>query len=74
MWSRVWMEGWGGPGRTAARYSRMVKLSLRQLAAMERMAATLGPACSLPRCTQFLWPIAMGAHGVVGPVVAQLHL
>jgi len=34
--------------------------SLRQLSTMEKMAAILGPASLLPRCSQFFLPIAIG--------------
>ena len=39
------------PGSTSARYMRMETASLRQLSANEKMAAILGPASLLPRCS-----------------------
>jgi hypothetical protein len=41
------------PGSTSARYLRMGTASLRQLSTTEKMAAILGPASLLPRCSQF---------------------
>src|SRR5665213_4108493 len=54
------MERLASPGRTAARYRRIGRPSLRQLSTMEKMAATLGPASLLPMCTQFRLPMATG--------------
>jgi len=48
------------PGKTPARYSRIGIFSRRQLSTMERMAATLGPACRLPTWIQFFRPRATG--------------
>ena|ERR1017187_5878814 len=54
------MERLASPGRTAAKYWRIGRPSLRQLSTMEKIAATLGPASLLPRCTQFFRPMATG--------------
>jgi Transposase len=48
------------PGSTALRYSRTGICSLRQVSTIEMMAATRGPACSLPTWIQFLRPMATG--------------
>src|ERR1700686_558527 len=48
------------PGSTALRYSRTGICSLRHVSTIEMMAATRGPACSLPTWIQFLRPIATG--------------
>src|ERR1700688_5298766 len=42
------------PGSTTLRYSRTGICSLRQVSTIEIMAATRGPACSLPTWIQFL--------------------
>jgi hypothetical protein len=42
------------PGSTACRYSFTGTPNLRQDSTAERIAATLGPACALPTCSQFL--------------------
>ena len=54
------MERLASPGRTAASYWRIGSPSLRQLSTMEKIAASLGPASLLPRCTQFFRPMARG--------------
>ena len=45
------------PGKIEQRYSRIGILSRRQVSTTETMAATRGPACSLPMCIQLrrLW-------------------
>ena len=48
------------PGSTALRYSRTGICSLRHVSTIEMMAATRGPAYSLPTWIQFLRPIATG--------------
>src|SRR5712691_8442528 len=48
------------PGRTAVRYSFTGAPSRRQDSTTERIAATFGPACTLPTCSQFLRPKATG--------------
>ena len=42
------------PGSTALRYSRTAICCLRHVSTIEMMAATRGPACSLPTWIQFL--------------------
>src|SRR5260370_10901530 len=59
-WGRRWMGVSARPGRTAAKYSRTGMFIRRQVSTTERMAATLGPACSLPMWIQFLRPSATG--------------
>lgn len=54
------MERSAIPGSTSARYLRMGMPSLRQLSTIEKMAAILGPASLLPKCSQLRRPIAMG--------------
>lgn len=56
-WSRLWMERSACPARTAARLSRIGRPILRQLATMEKIAATLGPACLRPMCIQLRGPV-----------------
>ena len=46
------------PGSTALRYWRAGICSLRHVSTIEMMAATRGPACSLPTWIQFFRPIA----------------
>jgi hypothetical protein len=48
------------PGSTALRYLRTGIFSLRQVSTIEMMAATRGPACSLPTWIQFLRPNTTG--------------
>ena len=48
------------PGSTALRYSRAGTCCLRHVSTIEMMAATRGPACSLPTWIQFLRPMAAG--------------
>ena len=48
------------PGSTALRYSRTGICNLRHVSTIEMMAATRGPACSLPTWIQFFRPIATG--------------
>jgi hypothetical protein len=48
------------PGKTAARHSLTGTSSRRQDSTTERIAATFGPACALPTCSQFLRPSATG--------------
>jgi hypothetical protein len=52
-WPTRWTGSWAKPGRTDARYSRTGILRRRQLSSTERIAATFGPACSLPTWIQF---------------------
>jgi len=56
----------------SARYLRIGILSRRQLSTTERMAATRGPACSLPMWIQFALPTAIGRIEFFGEVGAQL--
>src|SRR5258708_4491271 len=46
------------PGSTALRYSRTGIRSLRHVSTIEMMAATRGPACSLPTWIQWFRPMA----------------
>jgi hypothetical protein len=48
------------PGSTALRYSLAGTCCLRHVSTVEMMAATRGPACSLPTWIQFLRPMATG--------------
>src|SRR5687767_12132502 len=48
------------PGSTETRYSRIGSFRRRQVSTTERMAATFGPACSLPTWIQFLRPSTSG--------------
>jgi hypothetical protein len=48
------------PGSTAVKYCFTGTPSLRQDSTTERIAATLGPACALPTCSQFFLPYATG--------------
>jgi hypothetical protein len=47
------------PSSTADRHSRTGRLIRRQVSTIEKIAATFGPACGLPRWIQFLGPTAM---------------
>src|SRR5208283_4361395 len=47
-------------GRTSLRYWRKLMSRRRQVSTIEAMAATFGPACSLPICSQFLRPSTSG--------------
>src|SRR5665213_1091640 len=53
-----WMGTLARPGNTEPRYSRTGSFIRRQLSMTDRMAATFGPACSLPRWIQFFRPRA----------------
>jgi len=55
-----WMERSARPGSTSARYFRMKAPSLRQLSTIEKIAAILGPASLLPKCSQLRRPMAIG--------------
>src|ERR1044071_2130693 len=46
------------PGSTASRYSLAGTPNRRQDSITDNIAATLGPACTLPTCSQFLRPSA----------------
>jgi len=48
------------PGRMSARYFFTGAPSRRQDSTTERIAATLGPAFTLPTCSQFFLPSAIG--------------
>ena len=48
------------PGKIEQRYSRIGILSRRQVSTTETIAATRGPACSLPMCIQLWRPNAIG--------------
>src|SRR6202521_6213700 len=62
------------PGSMALRYSRTGTCSLRQVSTIEIMAATRGPACSLPTWIQFLRPIATGRIEFSVALLLQFHL
>ena len=51
------MGKFGKPGKMEQRYSRIGIFSRRQVSTTETIAATRGPACSLPMCIQLrrLW-------------------
>ena len=53
------------PGSTATRYSFTGTPSRRQDSITDKIAATFGPDCALPTCSQFLRPKATGAHRVL---------
>ena len=59
-WPTRWIERLAIPGRIEAKYCRKGTLSRRQLSMTERMAATFGPAYSLPAWIQFFRPSVMG--------------
>jgi len=48
------------PGRTSSKYSFADTASRRHDSTTEIIAATFGPACALPTCSQFLRPNATG--------------
>jgi hypothetical protein len=52
------------PGKIEQRYSRIGILRRRQVSTTETIAATRGPACSLPICIQ-LWRLCKDLHNAV---------
>jgi hypothetical protein len=53
-WATLLIERLSRPGSTSSRYCRMGTPSRRQLSTIEKIAATFGPAFSLPIWIQFL--------------------
>ena len=61
--SKVWKaldREIGKPEENSGQIFAHRSFNLRQLSTIERIAATLGPACGLPMCIQFLRPRATG--------------